>query len=116
MPVREHVATFPHGRIERKVSDAPLLYAVARHDGAGRVTWHTTYDAARRAGGRTTTLVKAEARPVAWVVQRVGRKWVIQPTTDQADLLMQEVRTPRCFATKREATEWLDGSLRTHAS
>lgn len=55
-----HIATFPNGRVEIKRSDAKLLYAVARNDGTGRVTWHRTYGSARRAGSRTSVVVKAE--------------------------------------------------------
>lgn len=112
---RTYVAEFPHGRVERRTSTTPLAYAVARCDGAGRVTFHRDYMSARRAATRRAMVVGVHEEAVPWIPRRIGSYWQIEPLTDAAGLIMDDVRTPRRFVTKREAQEWIDLSLMSHA-
>jgi hypothetical protein len=51
---------------------------------------------------------------LAWTVGRQGRRWIIEPLSEAADLVAQDVGTPSSFPTKREALEWVHLSLESH--
>lgn len=57
---------------------------------------------------------EAFKRDHPWYAVKAGSDWTIRARTDPAGLLMQEVRTPVSFSTKREAQEWIEGSLMSH--
>lgn len=51
-----------------------------------------------------------------WRVRGFRGFWFIEPLTDRASTVMQEVRTPGTFKRKRDAEAWLRGSLADHIS
>jgi hypothetical protein len=56
-----YTARFPTiGRTMTRESERRYTHAAAHNDGAGRISFHTSYDAARRAVGRYGIVVRTE--------------------------------------------------------